>query len=180
MKSILVTVWVIQRVCSKIAMATNNIWSVSSDRLISSLRLISNLDTEIALLFYTDQRTFSIFLGSQISVILANKTFLRRERGICGALSAVWQIVYIFSDPSPVIHKGLSDTITTITPDRQKCNNHTNRQTRRILEGTNTYMFILELEWILFLVLTIAAISFPRKSATKRKYRYQKLKFIGV
>ena len=141
MKSILVTVWVIQRVCSKIAMATNNIWSVSSDRLIwSLLRLISNLDTEIALLFYTDQRTFSIFLGSQISVILPNKTFLRRESGICGALSAVWQIVYIFSDPSPVIHKGLSDTITTITPDRQKCNNHTNRQTRRIFLGFNKYV----------------------------------------
>lgn len=143
MKSILVTVWVIQRVCSKIAMATNNIWSVSSDRLIwSRLRLISNLDTEIALLFYTDQRTFSIFLGSQISVILANKTFLRRERGIsmlCEALSSVWQIVYIFSDPSPVIHKGLSDTITTITPDRQKCNNHTNRQPEESWNQIFTY-----------------------------------------
>ena len=163
-------------------MATNNIWSVSSDRLIWSLRLISNLDTEIALLFYTDQRTFSIFLGSQISVILANKTFWggREEYAVCGALSAVWQIVYIFSDPSPVIHKGLSDTITTITPDRQKCNNHTNRQPEESWNQIFTYMLILELEWILFLVLTIAAISFPRNSATKRKYRYQKLKFIGV
>ena len=135
MKIILVTVWVILRVCSKIAMATNNNWSVSSDRLIWS-RLISNktkylklwqhdgecptlfedwvmmewqssiewmtiewkgftnimdrhrvsyrapvgdknLDAEIAalLLFYTD----IIFLGSQISVILANKTSLREE-----------------------------------------------------------------------------------------------------
>lgn len=45
-------------------MAANNIWSVSSDRLIWS-RLISNLDTEIALLFYSE-RTFSISPGSQI------------------------------------------------------------------------------------------------------------------
>ena len=104
MKSILVTVWVIQRVCSKIAMATNNIWSVSSDRLIwSLLRLISNLDTEIALLFYTDQRTFSIFLGSQISVILANKTFLRRGEEYAG-LSALSGKLFTFSQ----IHLQLS------------------------------------------------------------------------
>ena len=172
MKSVLVTVWVIRRVGSKIAMAANNNWSVSSDRLIWSLRLISNLDTEIALLFYTDQRTFSIFLGSQISVILANKTFWggREEYAVCGALSAVWQIVYIFSDPSPVIHKGLSDTITTITPDRQNAiTKQTYSQKKELVGNLVQNLGKSKLKSIIFLVLTIAA-SFPRKSAAKRKY----------
>lgn len=69
MKSIFVTVWVIHRVCSKIAMATNNNWSVSSDRLISShLSLTSELDTEI----YTGiilRRSEDVFYFSWISDI---------------------------------------------------------------------------------------------------------------
>ena len=180
MKSILVTVWVIQRVCSKIAMATNNIWSVSSDRLIwSLLRLISNLDTEIALLFYTDQRTFSIFLGSQISVILANKTFLRREREEYAELSALSGKLFTFSQ----IHLQLSikgyriPLLQLLQTDKSAITTQIDRPEE---SWNKINMLILELEWILFLVLTIAAISFPRKSATKRKYRYQKLKFIGV
>lgn len=153
------TVWVIQRVCFKIAMAANNIWSVSSDRLIWS-RLISNLDTEIALLFYSE-RAFFIFPGSQIYPW----SLLTKQGGEeeYSGLSALSGKLFTFSQ----IHLQLSIKGYRIPLPQllQTDKSAITKQTDNHNSGPK-----VELERILFLVLTIAA-SFPRKSVLQRKYR---------